>query len=81
MERNAVTSWEQCNVKFWYNLIFQDYFELVGKTSKTERNNFLSTIKMFLEWLDKTKKTAYFVEALKLFEKMDEAEKYLKMNV
>lgn len=81
MERNAVTSWEQCDVRFWYNLIFKDYFELVGKTSKTERNNFLSTIKMFLEWLDKTKKTAYFVEALKLFEKMDEAEKYLKMNV
>lgn len=80
LDRKSVSGWEQCNASFWETLIFEDYFDLVENPTKTERNDFLSTLKMFFTWLDKTDGTSYFTEALTLFERTDEADKHLKVK-
>lgn len=68
LEQKAVSSWQQCDLTFWDTLITNDYSKLEWRPTLTERRNFLSTLAMFLKWLDQKNKTAYFAETVKFIQ-------------
>lgn len=73
LEQKTLFRWEQCNDSFWKSLVHDEYPVLYEKEpSKTERKAFVSTLRMFLEWLDQTETTDLFgttVQWLKTNEK------------
>src|SRR5690625_1551860 len=71
LEDDAPSSWEECQSTFWEELIFACFPHLM-KLSKEQQQSiiFISQLKKFVQWLDKTKGTScyqfiekYFKEA------------------
>lgn len=73
LEQKTLFRWEQCNDAFWQAIVTEEHPALYDKSpGKTETKSFISTLRMFLEWLDQTETTDLFgptVEWLKTEEK------------
>ena len=64
-ESSSIENWDECDQSFWTDLVTNKYQEWNPNYSKTERANFLSVIKTFLSWLDRTHQTKQFSETYK----------------
>lgn len=52
LEKRDLSSWGQCDLEFWEQFLTKDYFDMHESVSKTQWNDFLSTIKAFAKWID-----------------------------
>src|SRR5690625_1863058 len=68
LANHRLIGWEHCDSLFWEQLLTKDLFEIDNKMTKTQLNDFISTIRTFGRWLDHTKHTAIFDQVVKVID-------------
>ncbi|HLQ73621.1 MAG TPA: SEC-C metal-binding domain-containing protein [Bacillota bacterium] len=68
LQQKDVSSWRDCTISLWREIILVDYSEVSGMIDDESRDQFVGTIKELLNWMDKESNTSYFYRTLLFLE-------------
>ncbi len=71
IERHPITSWNDCNLPFWEELLGRDIFELYHYVSKALVKDLVTTLKALIKWLAKENKISNVKKILDLIKQYE----------
>src|SRR5699024_5609673 len=72
LANHRLSRWEHCDSLFWEQLLTKDLFEIDNRMTKTQLNDFISTIRTYGRWLDHTKHTTISDQVIKAIDETKE---------